>query len=871
MKSFLRFCCALALLCLITKSNVAQCTIGLNGPFPIPQYNQYNCVSGTCNSPQIIPAPWQPGDFWELQVPDLLLLTDYFIDFGVDPNALPFGPNLEITLFDANTFDIITHVAGGLQLVFQLPYPGTFHLTISDIGQCGVPPVIGPFNGFAIDASCPLFCPLTRFEAHQILLADPLLAYDPGFEIMMCPPDDFGFGPSFEGLLPPGTLFGPGIDLLVELPPPPFEVVNPSYLFYQDLFPGQLFMHEVIYYLMDATFVGTPSIANGGIQVIDADWWPFLFLPGTTNPIEPFNSADLYFTPIPPGPFHPEGLSGGAVLPPNFNEEYTDCVALTDKDNNKCALVFSGFGDNRAKNSVKRQTERLNSRDCYDKDNIISMHNATEAQICDTLMHLLNKDTACEELCIYIIAHGIERADGSTRGGFGVNGSIIRPPEWQVKMDSIAKKGIRTHITFETCRATAIGNPFNWGLPRGSSVTFASDATHSAWAYTYKTPTCDTITEGIFSHAIEECRKDTANADYNDDGVVSHKEGVRWVMQSKPCYSKVDTPPVGMRYPAGSLTNPAAYNPGPSMVCIGEHASSFSARFKIPDDGMDTEEVCLVFQGDRRQGTNLVYDSNGDMFVPHTVTKTYNAERNETTICFKRTSGCFVACQRYWFHWYDNTGNRLVLIRSYATACPASSLRQVASSRDIPSLDVQTDLSLDGSQLNISIFNRGEISGGIGEPATIDVRYRIGSDSIPIAELNTGHASYTALPLTSVASGVALDTNEAYTFSLDLPQEILPGQYLFVETDHTWAANGNESNAIHQFSATGTKICHGDITYTMLSTIPDLTNSDGIITLDNVEVTNAQAVFNAGVEINLTPGTLIPLGNESFMYILGCD
>ena len=857
----LTFLCA-ALSIVLSFHASSQCPQGLNGPFPIPEYQNFNCAGGACDNPQLINASWQPGDFWQLQVPNMLLFTDYVIDFSVDPNTGPIANQLEITVFDANSLNVVAHAPSSLELIFQLPYQGIFYLTISQVDFCGAPPTMGPFNGFFIDAFCPLYCPLDRFAASQILLSDPQLVFNPAEEFMFCPFSDFGYGGGFEGMLPPGTLFGSALELILPEPQPPTEISVPSYLFYHDPNPDLLFTHDVFYYIVDATDPA-PSIGGGTIQVIASDWWPFLFPPGVSNPFEIFNTSDLYYSFEPDGPENPEGIIAGPVLSPNFNELYTDCVPLVAKANNKCAIIISGSNENKRKNAVKRQAERLNQRDCYDKDNIVTLNNSTKAQFCDTLFSMLRRNPACEEFCIYVFAHG------SSRGGFELSDGLVSPNDWQQKMDSIAKYGITTHITFNTCHSAALGNPFNWNLPKGSSVTFASGAAKSAFSYTYKTPACDTITESIFTHAIETCRGDIANADANDDGVVSHKEGVKWVLTDQPCYTKIDAPLV-MRYPAGSAATPGAYNPEPSLVCIGKSPSSFSKRYKMPAAGGNTDKVCLVVQGDRRQGTGLVYTASGNTFIQHTTTTTFNAVANETTICFQAIGGCFLNCVNYWFHWYDGTGKQIRHLRSFATDCPIPG-RMMATDHDLPTTDVQAALGLDGTELNISVFNRGTIGGGIGEPCVLDIRYRIGNDSIPIAELNPGHAAYAALPLFTVATAVALDTNSSFDFTLSIPEMLLPGQYVFVETDQTWSANGNETSSIDQFSATETAVCKGNITYTPVSAIPDLTNSSGIISLDSVTISNMTSAFNAGLEIHLLPGTFIPFGNETTMYILGCD
>ncbi len=857
---------------LIASQAYSQCTTFLNGPFPLPEYDFYNCGNGNCDMPEPVGANWQPGDGWELLSPNMLPGTDYFVDFGVDPATIPFAGNLEVTVYDAFTLDVVAFASPGLNLFFQLPDNGVYILTISEIGNCGIPSTLGPFMGFEVDALCPLACPMDRLTAVNILLSDPDLVFDPTNDLMMCPFVDYGAGPGFEGLLPPGTEYGAALNEWVEIPLTPKFMDFPSYLFYLDPQPGQMFEHDVEYYIVDALHPA-PSILNGGIQVCPTNWWPYIIPAGTTTLLELFGSADDYYTDDPVGPSNPEGLAGGDALPANFNQMYMNCPPLVDKPGNKCALVFSGFAANRAKNSVKKNTERINMTDCYDKDNITSINNATEAQICTALDNILAMDPACSEICIYVIAHGIERADGSTVGGFGVNGGMITPNEWQAKMDSIAKKGIVTHITFETCRSTAIGNPFNWKLPNGSTVTFASASDKNAWAYTYKSPACDTINEGIFTHAIAACRTDVDNADLDKDGSVSYKEGVKWVIKSKPCYSKITNPPSG-RYPAGPPPDSAGYDPGPSFVCIGATAASISKRYKMPA-GFNPEKVCIVLSGKRTTGTALVYTSNGNTFVPHTTTKTYNAARDETEICYIPSTP-FTACVRYWFHYYDNSGNGIRVKSAIAKECPPFTDPDVNRGAPpllaeyLPTTETETVITLDGSQLQVTIFNRGVIGGGIGQPVVIDVGYRISDDSIPFAELNLGHASYTSLTPHVVDTSVALDTNDSYQFYLDMPQDILPGQYLMVETNHTWSYNATETRSISQFDATGTFNCVGDTTYTALSIIPELTNSGGNITLDSVLIANDTTAFNAGTGIDLINGTEIPIGKDVIFYILGC-
>ena len=850
----------------ISHFGYTQCTGFVNGPFPLPEYNNYNCINGICDQPQELPVQWQPGDAWLLQLPPMLPNTQYVINFGLDPGVLPFAGNLEITVFDP-FLNVVIATGPGLELTFTLPpAAGDYLISISELGNCGQPPTIGPFFGILIDALCPLNCPMDRVTAVNTLLADPDLVFDPNTGLLMCPFVDYGAGPGFEGMLPPSTAFDPAIDLISGVPPSPTFTVNPSYLFYLDPFPGLRFEHDVMYFTVDALHP-SPTIANGGIQVYLADWWPYVEPPGATGPTELFGTIDLYYTNDPVGALNTAGICAGLTFSISFNGLYTDCDTLVDKNNNKCALIFSGEDENRLKNSVKRAKERINMRECYDKDNIIVVENATEKQVCDTLDHILNKNPKCEELCIHVTAHGRKS------GGIVVNGGVITPKEWKAKMDSISKKEIVTHITLETCHSTALGNPFTWNLPKGSSVVYAAEAGQCSWSYTYKTPDCDTINEDIFSHAIETCRKDTANADLDKDKKVSYKEGVQWVLKSKPCYSKIDGSGK-MRYPAGSSTDTTAYNPKPGFVCIGEHASSLSRRYKMPDT--TACKVCIVVKGNRTQGVSLVYTGNGTFSLSHTTTKTYNADKDETTICFFPPSGFkFVKNTHYWFHWFDNTGKKMNVLRAYtehgALILGAPESNAAIMQIPLPTTDVQATLSLDGSQLMVSIFNRGVIGDGHGEELTLqNIGYRISNDSVPFALLNNGHPEYTNLPLIAVDTNVMLDTNTAYTFALDIPADIIPGQYLLVEVDHTWGANSSETRSIDQFSATGTRICLGDITYTAMDTIPDITNSSGVITLDGPTVNNLKSVFNAGMEINLLPGTEIPLGKESILYILGC-
>src|SRR5262245_10159869 len=130
--------------------------------------------------------------------------------------------------------------------------------------------------------SGPCFGLSTRQQAVAALRAPGSGVSLPSDSVVWAPFTDFGFGPGFEGLLPPGTVIEPRFLGIAPVPGSAITVAGASFFFWIDDEPFAEFMHPTRFVLVDSQ-VASPTMANGGIQSVDQGWWPVLRLPPATT------------------------------------------------------------------------------------------------------------------------------------------------------------------------------------------------------------------------------------------------------------------------------------------------------------------------------------------------------------------------------------------------------------------------------------------------------------------------------------------------------------------------------------------------------------------------------------------------------------
>jgi len=858
----------------------AQCTDYLNGPFPVPEMPP--CGDDVCGNPIFIPAPPQPSTAWLFE--DLIAGNTY--EFSLCNSGLPIAPqNMELVVVDQ--FNNILASTTNCVIQFTPDADGDYLVIFNILDSCGQPSTLMG-EGFEVQLLCPAPCPpdcfLNRQEAVQALL-DPLsgFEFDSQFSNLWSPFLDFGFGPGFEGLVPQGTTIRPFSGA------PAIVTPTDGYFFWVDDLPQAEFIHPTRFVFLDATNCA-PTLSNGGILITEERWWPELILPDDTV-LDFFRIYDDRLSDFPPDPLNPDGLIEGNVASPD------DVVVPEDNEstpssNLAAGLVVSGdTGSNFETNSVRWKND-LEETYGVDSARIVcpnSGNGATIQQFCDGIDDLVNMMPMPDKIYIRISSHGEADSLLFTDGK-------LHKSDLCDKFKEVAKKGVPIHLIINACESEGLLDANNWNFPAGSTIITSAAAGSFSWGGTFweTDENGDTIPGSIFSGSLlpyshTKCLNDetdsdddgNVDADTNEDGTVDECEAFRWVESQKPCYVWVtNNRPY---YPAGPPEGAMGANPMPSIRKVGNFSDNMN--FNVQNNsGGDKDQFCMVFQGNVSGGSGFAWTSDAGDNISGTwanggnVTSTYDAQTDETTVCWMASGDDAGQGEFVHFGYTAPDDKQLRPVRQYWTNSNGNNANGMPTkSMSIPDSDkvptTESDIYLDGSggPLTVNTINRDLAAGGWGEAVDYVIGYRIAPAPIPLADLSLGNSAVSALDYVAVHSGT-LAPDSDFKFDIDIPEEMKVGEVLILQVELSWSLNGNTNDQLIQWSPLDAASCIDDILYTAASSIPDQTNSSGMITLDGVTVSGGKTTFNAKENVTLLPGTTLQNGgSEIHLYTYGCD
>jgi len=867
--------------CMTTTFLAAQCTNFLNGPFPVPEMPP--CGNEACGTPIFIPAPPTPATAWEFQ--NLIAGNTY--EFSLCSSGLPIpAQDMELVVINTANNNVIA-TANDCGIQFVPPTDGTFQVIFNIVGECGLPST-AMGEGFEIQLLCPAPCPgecfLTREEAVQQLLAPTSgFEFDPQFSNLWSPFQDFGFGSGFEGAVPAGTEIQPfsGVPAIV--------APTDGYFFWVDDLPQAEFIHPTRFIFLDATNCN-PTVGNGGIVMTEERWWPVLTLPDATV-LEFFRIYDDRLSAFPPDPQNPDGLIEGNVASPGDVDVPEDNASMPSTSLAAGLVVSGDTGSNFEGNSVRWKID-LEETYGVDSARVICPNGgngATIQQFCDGIDDLVDLMPMPDKIYIRISSHGESDSLLFTDGK-------LHKDDLCDKFKEVAKKGVPVHLIINACESEGLLDANNWNLPAGSTIITSAAAGSYSWGGTFweTDENGDTIPGSIFSGSLlpyshTKCLNDetdsdgdgNVDADTNEDGSVDDCEAFRWVENQKPCYVWVTNNRA--YYPAGPPAGSAGANPMPSVRKVGNFSDNMN--FNVQNNtGSDKDQFCMVFQGDVSGGSGFAWTSDAGDIVSGTwansgnVTATYDAQTNQTTVCWMASGDDAAQGEYVHFGYTAPNDKQLRPVRQYWTTSNGSNANGIfTKSMVIPDSDkvptTESDIYLDGSggPLTVNTVNRDLAAGGWGEAVDYIIGYRIAPVPIPLADLNLGNAAVSSLDYVPVHSGT-LAAGSDFKFDIDVPEEMEVGEVLVLQVELSWSLNGNTNDQLIQWSPLDAASCMDDILYTAVSTIPAQTNSSGMITLDGVTVSGGKTTFNAKENVTLLPGTnLANGGSEIHLYTYGCD
>ena len=374
---------------------------------------------------------------------------------------------------------------------------------------------------------------LPRQIAVDAVIAE--LGLNPGDHVRVwSPTTDFGYGPGFEGTLPPGTVVRPKV---LGGDPYPGNTLTTSglvYLFFVDDLPNGLFAHPTRFVYVDATMT-TPTLANGGLVVQDQGWWPVIQRPGFAE--EEWFGSYGRTSYNPAGAVNPEGLVFGYTdsLPAPSPQASTRSDSLQKATANSCALIITGTpggaagtaesGLEGSADGIKAELKNQGIPDGRIQDK----RNANKADIQAAVQALCNTPD-CDKIYVYIGSHGLKN-----QIQLGSDGMVSENDLCDL-LKPLGEKGVPVCIMIEACHSGSMVDVLRPKFPKGVIITVAGPD-DKGWSGTVQNPDgTDKGDFGFFACAFLRCWKD-ANADTDGDGKVSWTEAFKWVC--KPGNGKV--------------------------------------------------------------------------------------------------------------------------------------------------------------------------------------------------------------------------------------------------------------------------------------------------------------------------------------------
>lgn len=477
---------------------------------------------------------------------------------------------------------------------------------------CPLPPAI--LVVLALFASTATASTLTRQQAVAALLAPGSgVAFVDTSSAIWSPFANFGFGAGFEGLLPAGSSVDPAHTGTEPYPGPGMPVAGPSYFFWIDDGVGSLFVHAVRFVLLDAT-AGSPTVANGGIQVTSQGWWPVITRPGSLVNTY-FHTSEDRSTDLAAGFGNPQGLIAGPAWPataPSITTRPEHPISPgSAQAGNGCALLVKGDDDHGSKPDKDMFEGDMNAfagamvgKAGVAPGRIFKANGGNVAGLGDLHNSITNMCAAnppCDKIYVLITTHG-------GKGELLMGGVMVSAAQLCDEMKRLAAKGVPVCMLISACYSGSLIDSTGWGLPDGSVIITAADADHKGYGGNFGDMLENNEKYGtLFLRGMLECWNDP-NADQilPLDGRVSFEEAALWVLNQRPCYIRhhPHVEPKVAFYPAGPPLvdpQPPNSNPGPRIIDVWTPTDGGGRR--IHGIAPATPAVSYSFAGDPNQGT----------------------------------------------------------------------------------------------------------------------------------------------------------------------------------------------------------------------------------------------------------------------------
>ena len=749
-------------------------------------------------------------------------------------------------------------------------------------------------------ATCPNPCFADRAEMVDALLnQDSGLDHHPTLSNVWSPYVDFGFGAGYEGLVPAGTLIEPGMAGTGPAVVAPFD----AYFFWIDRCPPCGFVHPTSFVLADPTDC-TPTIEEGTVLVSDQLSWAKITVDDTTE-LEFFKADPL--TSMSLGPDNLDGFIDGLALHPDSVYHIPVPAPDTTSTRNSAAVVVRGSEETSMLNDVRKWRQQLQEEMGVHSDRILRSASetsndppVTKQQFCDLLDSLCVLEPAPDTIYIRISTHGDSKSLCFADGDLDANTLCT-------KFRGIAKKGVPIMLLIDACEAEGLLDANKWNFPAGSMITFGAGATESSYmvnnvslADNSGNPIPGTEFSGsLFPDALIRCQNDP-EADINQVGGVDDCEAFIWLDAQKPCYIEVIDPAEQLGsfsitnyryYPAGPaqpIITPDSVlqdgriikdgaiiypNPEPSYHPVGEFAESMN--FNVQNNTGESQSVFyMVFSGDVTSGNGRAWESTSEdkrgayWADPESVTSTYDAEKDETAVCWM-ASGDPAEDGAYVHFGYFDADKRLRPKKQFWGNQNENTPE--SDSTSVPSVQSSIRYSGTDSSLIINITNLNEFSGGTGHPVEIISGYKVSNNYIPLSNLFLCDTMVYHIPLNPLGEAT-LDTNNYIEYELEVPEDIKVGEHLILQLELGWTLNGNTIMKLIQWPALDPLICRDNVIFESGDTVPEQTNTDGTITLQNVVFGPGITTLNAAGGVLAAPDALvtIPDGATVVVYDYGC-
>lgn len=652
--------------------------------------------------------------------------------------------------------------------------------------------------------------PLTRAQAAAVLLAPASgVEVDLARAGIWAPFEQFmDLGPGFEGLLPPGTLVGPG-DALIDPEALPGLAIgpSPSYFFWiNDEAPAD-FEHPVRFAIVDA-FVPAPVLGNG-ITVAPFDWWPLITLPGG-DPLPYFDILERRVSDAPAAPGNADGLVGGVASGPG------DIVAVEPSSeapppSKSWAIVIRGADGANFKANINRMLNDLKEHYKVPEESTVvkgarDQMPASKGDLAQAITELKAKiaesGEPCDKIFLRITTHG-GRADGR----LSFKDGKMSKAELAEQMRKLAMLGTPVCVILHSCHAGYLLDAHDWDLPAGSSVITGAAGDKTIWSDSWTDADGNAVTGGLYYLAFSQClRSDPTadpSADKNADGFIDECEAHEWAIAQMPSWV---FPGNGKSYTANRG------NPGKRVVGLTPGGLNVLVR---NNTGAAKTDFHIVFKGNVQGGSQHAWRSNaqdqlGQRWAQAGESVEYDASKDRTTVSWKDQNDP-VQPGDYIHFGYAKPG--LKPIRQYWTPTGGLAFGDGVSPEDqVPVLESSTHLSSDGSLRHVRVIWREPEDGSFAGTLIGDLFFRALDSAAGLDELSLPVLDLIA-PAQPLGS-VLLGPEQEQEFFLSVPGQILAEQVLVLEAHLSWTVNGNIAMQLLQSEETQfdeAPSCLGDI------------------------------------------------------------